>query len=100
MNSLIKKNINFNELKERKRNIATKDLANRNRNRVGYSYKKYQLVLVKDPTPDKLDERWQGPYAITRARNRRNYVVIETETGQVRVNIKRIKPFKRGKHVV
>jgi hypothetical protein len=99
-NPLIKEKISNITLQKRKKDLATKDLTRRNSKRKVHKYKRSQEVLVNSINPGKLEDRWHGPYLILKARNTKGYVILETPSGATRFNIKRIKPFKRGVHVV
>ncbi|KAF9760655.1 Transposon Tf2-9 polyprotein [Nosema granulosis] len=100
LNPLKKYEVDIQQIINRKKTIAEKDLTRRNSKRRSYQYRENQLVLMLKPLPDKLEDIWEGPYRIVRTNNRRNYVIIEKDKRFIRVNIKRIKPFKRGKHVM
>ncbi|MGL4850739.1 MAG: reverse transcriptase domain-containing protein [Clostridium sp.] len=100
MNPFVQGKINYHQIRRRKKELAEKDLELRNRFRRNKLYRLKQLVLIRSPMGGKLDARWEGPFTILKTSNKRNFVIVRCGKKNMRVNIKRIKPFKRGRHVV
>ncbi|KAG0420508.1 Transposon Tf2-6 polyprotein [Dictyocoela roeselum] len=68
--------------------------------RIKHEYKKGDLIFKKMHHPDKIREKWAGPFRIEKLINKDTYVIDEG-TKLTRQNIKNIRPyFKRGEDVV
>ncbi|KAF9758242.1 Transposon Tf2-6 polyprotein, partial [Nosema granulosis] len=100
LNPLIPINIDSEIVKEKKTKRSMNDQQKKNSKRIEYTYMVMQDVLIKNPFPDKLDTRWEGPYKITKVEAEKNYVIVKVKENEQRINIKRVKPFKREEHVV
>ncbi|KAF9752782.1 hypothetical protein NGRA_3410, partial [Nosema granulosis] len=99
-NPLVTYDLQTKQLVARKRKQALKDLKSRNKRRIKIRYKRNQKVFVKNPTPAKMDQRWSGPFPISKVCTFKNYVVVKTPEGHSRINLKRLKPFNTGEHVM
>ena len=84
----------MNEINERRQRRVDRDTMRANSKRYAYDYRVGEQVLKKRYIFKKLDERWTGPYTITRVHVNGN-LSIQIRPGVIeRINIRRIKPYK------
>jgi transposase InsO family protein len=78
-----------------------REVARRNKNRVKHLYITNDLVYKKNFSPDKLDDKWLGPFKILNVINE-NMVEIQEVGKSTLQNVKNLKPdfFSRRQNVV
>ncbi|KAG0435785.1 Pol polyprotein [Dictyocoela muelleri] len=97
-----KRNLSFkiNEAKSQEIIKAAKLCEKNKKRRIKHTYKQGDLVFKKMHYPDKIREKWAGPFRIDKLINNDTYIIDEG-TKMTRQNIKNIRPFfKRGEDVV
>ena len=83
-------------IRNRRQAMIDENLRRENARRRDHNYAVGEQVLVKTVQPDRMEERYRGPYTITRVYTNgtvsiaRNAAVIE------RINIRRIKPYRHS----
>ncbi|KAG0419999.1 Pol polyprotein [Dictyocoela roeselum] len=70
-----------------------------NQGRIKHQYKIGGLIYKKTHYPDKILDKWKGPFKITKIIKNDTFIIDEVNKLN-RVNIKNIKPFGGGKDVV
>jgi len=65
-----------------------------NNRRIAFDYQPNQQILVKHADPQKLDERYHGPYSITQVHVNGNITYERNPNITERINIRRIKPYR------
>ncbi|KAG0431926.1 hypothetical protein DMUE_5529 [Dictyocoela muelleri] len=71
------------------KNISHKEM---NKTRKGYNYKVGDLVYRKTHSPDKIDNKYVGPFEILKLDSKGNYVILNEIKKISRQNIKNITP--------
>jgi hypothetical protein len=69
-------------------------LVKANAKRRSHDYQPGEQVLVKESDPDKLDDRWHGPYEVSRVHTNGNVTIRLAPNVTERINIRRIKPYR------
>ena len=82
-------------LQQRRQAVIDKNLLSANRRRITYDYQPQQEVLKLIPNPSKLEPRAEGPYRIVAVHTNGTVTLQLTPQIQERINIRRIKPYRR-----
>jgi len=81
-------------IQQRRQVKVDADLLRINSKRYSHDYKIGERVLKLIHDPIKLEDRWEGPYPVTRVHSNGN-VTMELRPGILeRINIRRIKPYR------
>eukprot|EP00477_Mikrocytos_mackini_P000223 GAHX01000236.1.p1 GENE.GAHX01000236.1~~GAHX01000236.1.p1 ORF type:complete len:505 (+),score=69.11 GAHX01000236.1:395-1909(+) len=75
-----------------KRHELERNTRNTNKKRINFDFQPGKYVFIRALHPLKTDCRWRGPYEIVSVDQKRNFVWIQEENRQSRVNIKQIRP--------
>ena len=82
-------------LQQNRQQVVDSNLQRANLSRHDYDYTIGGQVLIKTVDPNKLQERYHGPYPIRQVHANRNHVTIQLRPGITeRINIRRIKPYR------
>jgi hypothetical protein len=91
-------------VKKQHETLQEESLLQQNRGRVAHQFKIGGLVFRKVENPTKLQTRFTGPHEILKVHNNNTLTLkITPDQGHpylVRVNIRKVKPFSGGQHVV
>jgi hypothetical protein len=74
--------------------IVNNSLLKANQARLTYDFKVGEQVLIKVPNPDKLQDRWKGPFGIEQVHCNGTVTLRISPLVTDRVNIRRIKPYR------
>jgi len=85
----------MNEINLRRQRRVDKDAKRLNAKRYSYDYRVGEQVMKKIFDPAKLDDRWKGPFTITRIHVNGNITIQLTQHLQERLNIRRVKPYRQ-----
>ncbi|EJK73298.1 hypothetical protein THAOC_05083, partial [Thalassiosira oceanica] len=81
-------------IQQRRQAKVDADLLRLNSKRYSHDYRVGERVLKLIHDPIKLEDRWEGPYPITRVHSNGN-VTMELRAGiSERINLRRIKPYR------
>ncbi|KAG0442500.1 hypothetical protein DMUE_0231 [Dictyocoela muelleri] len=99
---IFKRNLQNQISKAKEKEIANSLNENliRNKKRIKHRYKIGDLVFKKTTNPDKIEDKWHGPFKIEKIINENMFLIdkIKRSTYQ---NIKNIRPyFREGEDVV
>ena len=83
-------------LRQQKQALLDKNNFIQNRKRISHDYSIGEEILIKNFNPAKLDERFTGPYTINRVHNNGTVTIIRNNNVTERINVRRIKPYKRA----
>ena len=86
---------NLITLQHKRQWLIDENLRRQNRKRHAFDYQPNQEVMLLTPDPDKLQERAIGPFRIHQAFTNGTVSIWRTPDIVERVNIRRIKPFRR-----
>lgn len=68
----------------------------RNKKRVRMHYQRDNFVFIKNHSPDKIEDKWKGPFKIISVSNCKNRLLIDEKKKQTWNNIKNVRPFLLG----
>ena len=72
---------------------AIKDMESRNKNRIPFTFTEDQMVYKKSFATDKVEDRFKGPFEITKVFTDGNRVEIKEGSKRTEQNVKNIRPM-------
>ncbi len=88
--------VDFELLRQRRQDLIDKSVLKANAKRIEFDYQPGQQAYKLVPGPRKLDDRWEGPYPITKIHVNGTVQLQLSELVTERINIRRIKPHREG----
>ncbi|CAB9504001.1 Retrotransposon protein [Seminavis robusta] len=85
----------FQLLRQRREARINYNLMNENKRRIHFDYQVNDQVLRLVPQPNKLDNRAEGPYTITRVHTNGSITIRLSPHIEERVNIRGVKPYRQ-----
>ncbi|KAG0435020.1 hypothetical protein DMUE_4926, partial [Dictyocoela muelleri] len=73
------------------RNRKIKDITNNNKSRLKHDFKKYEYVYLRNNHPDKIEDKWLGPYFIIETYDNNTVDIMKNDKVR-RVSVKNAKP--------
>ena len=86
--------VDFELLRQRRQTLIDKNLVKANAKRIDFDYQPGQQAYKLVHNPRKLDDRWTGPYPITKIHVNGTVRLQLSEHVSERINIRRIKPHR------
>ena len=80
-------------IRQRRQQIVNTNNARENSKRITHEYDIGDQILIKVPTPSKLQERFTGPYPITQVHNNGTITIQLQQNLTQTINIRRVKPY-------
>ncbi|ORD94723.1 hypothetical protein A0H76_1254 [Hepatospora eriocheir] len=99
IDDVLRGNKNLSKSIENSAKQAEKNKEEINKNRIDIKYDIGDLILIKNENCSKLDERFRGPFEVLEVYEN-SLKVINENSKEERVNIKRVSPFKKGEDVM
>ena len=88
--------VDFELLRQRRQDLIDKSVLKANAKRIEFDYQPGQQAYKLVAGPRKLDDRWEGPYPITKIHVNGTVQLQLSELVTERINIRRIKPHREG----
>ena len=85
--------VDFELLRQRRQALIDKNLIRANAKCIDYDYQPGQKAYKVVHNPNKLEDRWTGPYPITKVYVNGTVRLQLAENVSERINIRRIKPY-------
>ncbi|CAB9530486.1 hypothetical protein SEMRO_2900_G339750.1 [Seminavis robusta] len=85
----------FQLLRQRREARINYNLLQENKRRIHYDYQVNDQVLKLVPQPNKIENRAEGPYTITRVHINGSITIRLSPHVEERINIRQVKPYRQ-----